>query len=75
MHKIIKKFLKEYYKTLILYVALFCIFTVNIPFYINAPGGLIDTKSRIKTEDNFKLKGSLNMTYVSEIHATIPTYL
>ncbi|MBR3897954.1 MAG: PDZ domain-containing protein [Bacilli bacterium] len=78
MHKIIQKtknFIKDYYKTLIIYIVIFCIFTINLPFYISAPGGLIDTKSRIKTEDSFKLKGSLNMTYVSEIHATLPTYI
>lgn len=74
MHKI-KNFIKEYYKTLLIYIIIFCIFTINLPYYISAPGGLINTKDRIKTEENFKLKGSLNMAYVSEIHATIPTYL
>lgn len=71
----IKDFIKNYYKILLIYVSIFCIFTIHLPYYIEAPGGLIDTSERIKSNEEFKLKGSLNMAYVSQIHATIPTYL
>lgn len=71
----IKKFIKEYYKTLLVYIIIFCIFIINLPYYISSPGGLIDTSKKIIATENFKLKGSLNMTYVSEMHATIPTYI
>ena len=69
----IKKILKEYYKVIIVYVLILAFFLVEFPYYISAPGGLINTDDKIETTENFKMSGSLNMAYVSEIHATIPT--
>lgn len=71
----IKKYLKEYYKVIIVYVLILALFLVEFPYYISAPGGLINTEEKIKTTENFKMKGSLNMAYVLEIHATIPTLI
>lgn len=71
----LKSFIKENYKIICLYLIIFLLFTVNIPYYISAPGGLINTKNRVETDEKFDLKGSFNMAYVTEIHATIPTYL
>ena len=71
----IKKYLKEYYKVIIVYILILALFLVELPYYISAPGGLINTEDKIKTQENFKMSGSLNMAYVSEIHATIPTML
>ena len=71
----IKKYLKEYYKIIIIYVLILALFLVEFPYYISAPGGLINTEEKIKTTENFKMEGSLNMAYVSEIHATIPTLI
>ena len=69
----IKKIIKEYYKVIIVYVLILAFFLVEFPYYISAPGGLINTDDKIETTENFKMSGSLNMAYVSEIHATIPT--
>ena len=71
----LQKFIKEYYKIFLLYTLIFLLFTLKLPYYIETPGGLIDTSKKIISEDNFILSGSLNMAYVSEIHATIPTYI
>ena len=71
----IKNIIKEYFKVIIIYILLLCLFTLNLPFYISSPGGILNTKDKVATSDNFKLKGSLNMAYVSQLHATIPTYL
>ena len=71
----IKKYLKEYYKIIIVYVLILALFLVEFPYYISAPGGLINTEDKVKTTENFKMEGSLNMAYVSEIHATIPTLI
>ena len=71
----INKFIKEYYKIIILYTFIFLLLTIKLPYYIETPGGLIDTKEKVQTNEEFKLSGSLNMAYVSEIHATIPTYI
>ncbi len=78
MKKLLKKiqeYIKEYYKIIIVYIVILAVFLIEFPYYISAPGGLIDTSDKITTEDNFKLSGSLNMAYVSEIHATIPTLI
>ena len=69
----IKKSIKEYYKVIIVYVLILAFFLVEFPYYISAPGGLINTDDKIETTESFKMSGSLNMAYVSEIHATIPT--
>ena len=69
----IKKYVKEYYKVTIIYILILAIFLVEFPYYISAPGGLIDTDDKVETKENFKMSGTLNMAYVSEIHATIPT--
>lgn len=71
----IKQFIKNNYKIILVYIFIICIFTINLPYYISAPGGLLDTKDKVKTEEEFRLSGSLNMAYVTEIHATIPTFL
>lgn len=69
------KLLKDNYKFIILMIVLFITLTLKLPFYINAPGGLIDTENKIEIENSYTQKGTLNMTYVSELQATIPTYL
>lgn len=71
----IKNYIKEYYKIIIVYILILAVFLIEFPYYISAPGGLINTDDKITTEDDFKLSGSLNMAYVSEIHGTIPTLL
>ena len=71
----IKKLIKEYYKVIIVYVLILAFFLVEFPYYISAPGGLINTDDKIETTESFKMSGSLNMAYVSEIHATAPTLI
>jgi PDZ domain-containing protein len=73
LYEKIQTFIKEYYKVFLIYLLIFLAFTCELPYYISAPGGLINTKDKVETQDNFKMTGSLNMAYVSEIHGTIPT--
>ena len=67
------KFIKNNYKELIVYIILFIILTFKLPYYIFVGGGIVDLNDRIDLEGNEK--GSYNLAYVKEIHATIPTYL
>ena len=69
----IKKFIKENYKIILIYLFLFIFFTYRLPFYIYVGGGTIDLKNRIDLETNET--GSYNLAYVKQINATIPTYL
>jgi len=45
---------------------------MKLPYYISAPGGVINTSEKVDITSDLKMKGSLNMAYVSEIQGTIP---
>lgn len=75
LYETIKKLLKNNYKFIILMIVLFFTLTFRLPFYINAPGNLLNTTNKIKIDDSYSQEGSFNMTYVSELQATIPTYI
>ena len=70
-----RKFWKEnkfYFISLVIVVLLF---NIRLPYYINTPGGTIDIGDRIEYDDRKEYEGSLNMLYVTEYVATVPTYL
>lgn len=67
-----KDYIKENYKGLLIILIIILCITVKLPYYISAPGGLINTKEKVDIETNFKMKGSLNMAYVTEVQGTIP---
>lgn len=69
----LKNFIKKF-GFIFIYILIFIVLTMNLPYYISAPGGLMDTKDKIENSD-FEMSGSLNMAYVTEIHATIPTLI
>lgn len=51
------------------------LFNIHLPYYISTPGGVININDRIVCETCSDINGNLNMLYVSEYEATIPTYL
>ena len=64
------------YKYLILLILLFLLFfVIKLPYYIEMPGGILNLDSKIESNIKIKTSGTINMAYVSEIRATIPTYL
>ena len=71
----IKDILRENYKQFIFLILIMFVFTIKLPYYINAPGGLMDVTDRVVIEDSYDVEGSLNMAYVTEIRATIPTLI
>lgn len=71
----IKQFIKENYKTLIFFIFLYILFLYPVDYYIITGGGIMKVGSRIRVEDEYKSKGSLNLAYVSEVKGTIATYL
>ena len=70
-----KEILSKNYKELVFMFIFVTLFTIPLPYYINAPGGLMDVSDRVVIENSFNAEGSLNMAYVSEIKATIPTLI
>lgn len=67
--------MRENRNYLILLLLIVIVFNVKLPYYVDAPGGVIDISDRIEYEDKFFYEGSLNMLYVTEYVATIPTYI
>lgn len=75
LYEKIKEIIKENYKFLITLLVILIICTFEFPYYIEAPGGIININDRIEIKDSHKSKGTLNMAYVSEYKATVPTII
>ena len=71
----VKKFIKENYIYFIILIIAGFIFYFPLPYYIDAPGGLIDVSDRLEIEDGYPINGSLNLAYISEFKANIPTII
>lgn len=71
----VKAILKKNYKFFLVLIILGFICNIQLPLYIDAPGGLIDVSKRISISDSYEVKGSLNLAYVSEFKATVPTLI
>ena len=75
LYEKIRKIIKEYYKFFITFFVVLILCTIEFPYYIEAPGGIINIADKIEIKNSHKSKGSLNMAYVSEYKATIPTII
>ena len=69
-----KMFIKENYKQLIALILLIIAVNIELPYYIEAPGGTINITKRIDKDYN-KKDGSLNMLYVTQYRGNIVTVL
>lgn len=70
-----KNYIKQNYKFLIVLLLSYIVFTFPLPYYIYTTGGIMDINDKVTIENAYKTKGTLNFAYVSELRATIPTYL
>ena len=70
-----KNKLKEYKHLGLLIILYLLFFIIKLPYNIELPGGILNIDSKIESDIKVKTSGTLNMAYVSEIRATIPTYL
>lgn len=75
LYEKIKEIIKEYYKIFVTFFIALILCTIEFPYYIEAPGGIVDIADRIEIKNSHKSKGSLNMAYVREYKATIPTMI
>lgn len=71
----LKKFLRDNLWFIVSLIIILVLFNYHLPYYINMPGGTININDRISCDKCDDINGSLNMLYVSEYEATIPTYL
>ena len=70
----IKLFIKENYKQLIFLILLIVVVSIELPYYIEAPGGTINITKRIDS-DYSKKDGSLNMLYVTHYKGNVVTVI
>lgn len=70
-----KNFIKENYKSLIVLVIIFMVFTIELPYSIYTPGGAVNLNDRVSVENKEEVKGSFNMAYVSMVKGSIPFLL
>lgn len=75
LYEEIKRIIKENVRFLTLVLFAFLICYIPLPYYIYAPGGLVDVGSRFEIKNEKPIKDKFFMAYVSEYKATIPTYL
>lgn len=70
-----KNFIKENYKGIIAIIAIYLLFTIELPYSIYSPGGAVNLNERIKMVDKNESTGSFNMAYVSMVKGSIPFLL
>ena len=69
-----KTFIKRNYKFIIFLLVLCFILTIKLPYYIYTPGGISDINDKIEI-NGYNASGTLNLAYVKEYHASVPTLL
>lgn len=62
---------KEFFKCLVTIIIVYFICTIELPFVVYKPGGIVNLNDRILIK-NDNIKGSLSMCYVSLMRGTIP---
>ena len=67
-----KKFISENLIFFLIVSITYVICTIPFPYYINAPGGVIDISDRVDFKEKKETEGSFNLAYVKEYKATIP---
>ena len=75
LYVLTKTCIKENIKFLLRVIDASFVLTFELPYYIDTPGGLIDVSERLEVEDGYGINGSLNLAYISEFRATIPTLI
>lgn len=71
----IKKFMKDYYKTIIFLIICYFVFTFPLPYYIYAGGGTININDRVIVDGSSDSSGSLNFAYVRELEGNVASFI
>ena len=66
--------IKEEWKFILFNILLLIVLNIPLNYYIVMGGGRDDVASRVKVEDSKKGKGSLNISYVTQINANVLFY-
>lgn len=75
IYNVIKKYIQENLKTIIIYGIILFMILCPVNYYIITGGGSFNALDKVIIKNAYKSKGSFNMAYVSEIKGTVFTYL
>lgn len=75
LYEEIKIKMKENYKWIITFFLFLFVMTIEFPYYVDAPGGIMNISSKMTVEGGYSSTGSFNLAYVSELKGTIPVLL
>ena len=67
-------YIKDEWKFIVFCIVLTAILLYPLDYYITTGGGIIDINDRVKIEDSYKSKGSLNITYVTQLKGDVLSY-
>jgi PDZ domain-containing secreted protein len=71
----ILSFIKQNIGFIIFLIIFNFIITYPLPYYIHTTGGIIDVSDKVSIENEYKIKGSYNLSYVTEIKGNVITCL
>lgn len=71
----IKIIMADSCKFMLFLIITFFIMIYEFPYYIDTPGGLIDLSDKIEVDNGYESEGSINLSYVLELKATLPTLI
>ena len=76
LHERILHILKDNLLFIITVIIVFLIFTIQIPYEVEMPGGTINLNNRVTIDGNdINVEGSYNMSYVATVNGSIPYIL
>ncbi len=75
MYEKIKQFMKENWKSFVLFIGLYLLLTFPLPYYIYAGGGTIDIQKRLQVENGYQAKGNFSFAYVKELRGNVSSFL
>lgn len=70
-----KEFIIENYLMLLFLLVFLSFCLYPLPYYISTGGGIMNADSRVFVQDAKKSSGSFHFAYVSQLQATIPSFL
>lgn len=71
----IKEFIKENLVFFVLPIVVFVVLSIPLPYYVDAPGGIISLNNKVNVVNGKNINGNINITYVSVYDGNIGTYL
>lgn len=71
----IKKIIKENIRYILILLIVYLLCNVELPYYINAPGSVINLSDRVYIDNAYSTNDNMYMASVSEIKGLVPTLL